>query len=178
MKVLPSFKAVLVWGAVLASLVTGLTASVVESSSAATPYTVSQRTAAHWMKGYLEAWETRDADAVVKLFTPHAVYESLPGDPTQTFTGRAAIHRYWVEVCKPQSHIVGIQGKPIVTGNRASVEIWVVFRDPVYNPKRAHYVSLLETNVLTFARNGLVSRNVEYWNILAGKHSPPAGWGH
>lgn len=147
------------------------------TSATDVPYTVSAKTASDWMKGYLKAWETRDADAVVKLFTPNGIYQSTPGDPTQTFVGRKAIHKYWFDVTRPQSQIDGIQGTPIVQGNQAAIEIWVRFRDPVYNPKGKHLITLLETNVLTFAKSGLVSKNAEYYQIMMGLHSPPAGWG-
>ena len=73
--------------------------------------------------------------------------------------------------------IHGIQGQPIVSGDRAAIEIWVTFRDPVYNPKGNHMITLLETNVVTFVKSGLASKNVEYWNIIPGVHSPPPGWG-
>jgi hypothetical protein len=144
---------------------------------AAGAFSVSRQTAAKWMQGYLNAWETRDADAVVKLFTPTGVYQSIPGVSNQTFVGRKAIHKYWFDVTRPQSMIHGIQGTPIVSGNRAAIEIWVTFRDPVYNPKGDHMITLLETNVVTFVKGGLASKNVEYWNIITGVHSPPAGWG-
>lgn len=140
-------------------------------------FSVTAATASRWMAGYLKAWETRDANAVVKLFTPKGVYQSIPGVKSQTFDGRAAIHKYWFNVTRPQSQIHGIQGRPIVNGNRASVEIWVTFIDPQYNPKGSHKITLLETNVLTFVRGGLVSKNVEYWNIITGWHKPPPGWG-
>lgn len=146
-------------------------------AQAAGRYRVSKQTAAQWMQGYLKAWETRDADAVVKLFTPGGIYQSIPGVSDQTFVGRKAIHKYWFDVTRPQSMIHGIQGTPIVSGNRASIEIWVTFRDPVYNPKGNHMITLLETNVVTFVKSGLASKNVEYWNIIPGVHSPPPGWG-
>ena len=38
-------------------------------------------------------------------------------------------------------------------------------------------ITLLETNVVTFVKGGLASKNVEYWNIIPGVHSPPPGWG-
>ena len=147
------------------------------ASQASAPFKVSKQTATQWMQGYLQAWETRDADAVVKLFTPTGVYQSIPGVSSQTFVGRKAIHKYWFNVTRPQSMIHGIQGKPIVSGNRAAIEIWVTFRDPVYNPKGKHMITLLETNVVTFVKTGLASKNVEYWNIIPGVHSPPPGWG-
>jgi hypothetical protein len=146
-------------------------------AGAAGAYGVSRQTAATWMRGYLKAWETRDADAVVQLFTPSGVYQSIPGVSSQTFVGRKAIHKYWFDVTRPQSMIHGIQGTPIVNGNRAAIEIWVTFRDPVYNPKGNHMITLLETNVVTFVKRGLASKNVEYWNIITGVHSPPPGWG-
>ena len=147
------------------------------ASQASAPYKVSKQTAAKWMQRYLQAWETRDADAVVKLFTPNGVYQSIPGVPSQTFVGRKAIHKYWFNVTRPQSLIHGVQGQPIVSGDRASIEIWVTFRDPVYNPKGRHMITLLEANVVTFVKSGPASKNVEYWNIIPGVHSPPAGWG-
>jgi hypothetical protein len=151
---------------------------VVSSSSAsAGSYSVTPATASKWMAGYLQAWETRDANAVVKLFTANGVYQSIPGVKSQTFIGRAAIHKYWFDVTRPQSEITGVQGTPVVQGNRAAIEIWVTFRDPQYNPKGNHRITLLETNVVTFVPGGLASKNVEYWNILTGWHSPPPGWG-
>jgi hypothetical protein len=154
-----------------------LTCAFAAVAQAGGAYKVSKLTAAKWMQGYLNAWETRDADAVVKLFTPNGVYQSIPGVSSQTFVGRKAIHKYWFDVTRPQSMIDGIQGTPIVNGNRAAIEIWVTFRDPVYNPKGKHMITLLETNVVTFVKGGLASKNVEYWNIIDGVHSPPPGWG-
>ena len=97
-------------------------ASVCQAAGA---YRVSKQTAAKWMQGYLTAWETRDAHAVVQLFTPSGVYQSMPGVADQTFVGRKAIHKYRFDVTRPQSMIHGIQGTPIVSGNRAAIEIWV-----------------------------------------------------
>ncbi len=163
------------FAAVAAALTLACTfASVAQAAGA---YRVSKQTAATWMQGYLSAWQTRDADAVVKLFTPNGVYQSIPGVSNQTFVGRKAIHKYWFDVTRPQSMIRGIQGAPIVSGNRAAIEIWVTFRDPVYNPKGQHMITLLETNVVTFVKGGLASKNVEYWNIVPGVHAPPPGWG-
>lgn len=156
---------------------TVLTCMFAAASQASAAYKVSKQTATNWMQGYLNAWETRDANAVVKLFTPHGVYQSIPGVSSQTFVGRKAIHKYWFDVTRPQSMVHGIQGQPIVSGDRAAIEIWVTFRDPVYNPKGNHMITLLETNVVTFVRGGLASKNVEYWNIVPGVHSPPPGWG-
>src|SRR5262245_4505794 len=46
-----------------------------------------------WLERYRRAWETRDADAVVALFTDTATYCETPfGAPIQ---GRGRIHAYW-----------------------------------------------------------------------------------
>lgn len=147
------------------------------AAQASAAYKVSKKTAGDWMAAYLDAWETRDADAVEKIFTPNAVYQSIPGVGSETFVGREAIHKYWFDVTREQSKIHAVQGEPIVTGNRAAIEIWVTFRDPEYEPKGNHMITLLETNILTFVKGGLVSKNVEYWNIIPGVHAPPKGWG-
>jgi hypothetical protein len=157
--------------------VTALALALAAPAGASGGYRVSKATASEWMAGYLDAWKTRDADAVVKLFTPNGVYQSIPGVGNQTFVGRAAIHRYWFGVTRPQSQISGIQGTPIVSANRATIEIWVKFVDPKYNPKGNHRITLLEANVVTFASSGLATKNVEYWNIIDGWHAPPPGWG-
>lgn len=164
------------WALAIA-MAAALGCTFVAASEASAPFKVTKQTATNWMRGYLKAWETRDADAVVRLFTPGGVYQSIPGVPNQTFVGRKAIHKYWFDVTRPQSMIHGIQGQPVVTGDRAAIEIWVTFRDPVYNPKGKHMITLLETNVVTFVKSGLASKNVEYWNIIPGVHSPPPGWG-
>ena len=91
-----------------------LACTVVSVAQAAGVYRVTKQTAAKWMQGYLTAWETRDADAVVKLFTPGGVYQSIPGVSDQTFVGRRAIHKYWFDVTRPQSMIQDRDGTELI----------------------------------------------------------------
>ncbi|MFD0395998.1 nuclear transport factor 2 family protein [Streptomyces nogalater] len=65
-----------------------------------------------WTTAYLEAWRTKDAAAAVRLFTPDALYEVVPGDASQTYRGRDAIGRYWRDVTSGQSDIGYRQGTP------------------------------------------------------------------
>ena len=44
----------------------------------------------------------------------------------------------------------------------------MTFRDPVDYPKGNHMITLLETNVVTFVKGGLASKNLEYWNFVPG----------
>ncbi|GAU69234.1 hypothetical protein SSP35_11_00530 [Streptomyces sp. NBRC 110611] len=132
---------------------------------------------ARWTDAYLEAWRTKNDVAGGQLFTPDALYEAVPGVPEQTFRGREAIERYWREVTADQSDITGRHGTPIVTGDRAAVELWVTLRSPALNPDGDHWATLLETNILLFAPDGRCRRNTEYWNIRTGRLTPPQGWG-
>lgn len=153
------------------------------SSTAPTPATSAEAfeidavTAGEWMDDYLEAWETKDSEAVMALFSEDAVYQSIPGVESETYVGRDAIGDYWTNVTASQSDITGIRGTPIVSGNQATIEIWVTFVNPEFNPDGDHFLTLLEANVLTFSEDGLVTKNAEYYNIVPGKIDPPAGWG-
>jgi uncharacterized protein (TIGR02246 family) len=133
-----------------------------------------------WTTAYLEAWRTKDAAAAVRLFAPDALYEAVPGDESQTYRGRDAIGRYWRDVTSGQSDIGHRQGTPVVTGDRAAVEMWVTLRAPAAHPDGDHWITLIETNVLTFGTVGserLCTRNSEYWILRTGRHDPPQGWG-
>jgi hypothetical protein len=90
---------------------------------------------------------TKKKSAMALIFTPNAVYQSIPGVGSEIFEGREAIQKYWYDVTRD------------------------------YEPKGNHMITLVETNVLTFVKSGLVSKNVEYWNIIPGVHAPPKGWG-
>ncbi|GGN47097.1 hypothetical protein GCM10012285_32470 [Streptomyces kronopolitis] len=130
-----------------------------------------------WTDAYLEAWRTKNDAAAVRLFTPDAVYEAVPGVAAQTFRGRDAIGRYWRDITSGQSDMTGRHGTPVVTGNRAAVELWVTLRAPAINPDGDHWVTFLESNVLLFAPDGRCRRNTEYWNLQMGRLDPPQGWG-
>ncbi len=133
--------------------------------------------AVHWTRAYLDAWRSRDDEAVTQLFTPDACYEVVPGVAAQTYRGRAAIGRYWREVTAGQSDIEGRHGVPLVEGRRVVVELWVTLRSAGANPKGGDWITLIETNVLRFGAAGLCEHNAEYWNLQTGRLSPPAGWG-
>ncbi|WP_199242981.1 nuclear transport factor 2 family protein [Vitiosangium sp. GDMCC 1.1324] len=152
-----------------------LAASGLVSCGAGEP--LSREDVVRWIEAYGKAWETKDADAAARLFTDDAIYEATPSVNDQTFVGRSAIHTYWENITAGQSDVTVKHGEPLVEGDRAVVELWVTMRVPALNPDGDHWVTLIETNVLYFDGQDLVSRNVEYWNLLMGKASPPAGWG-
>ncbi len=130
-----------------------------------------------WIEAYARAWEQKDADAAALLFTQNAIYEAIPGVAEQTFVGRDAIGTYWANITAGQSEVTVRHGAPMVANDRAFVELWVTMKVPAINPEGDHWVTLIETNTLYFETCTLVKRNVEYWNLMMGYVSPPAGWG-
>jgi ketosteroid isomerase-like protein len=137
-----------------------------------------RRSVVHWVQAYARAWENKDADAAVAIFTSDALYQAVPGVAEQTFRGREAIHRYWADVTAAQQDISVRWGEPVIQGRRAAVELWATFRQPQINPEGEHWVTIVESNLLTFTPDGrLCSRNVEYWNLNMGRLTPPRGWG-
>lgn len=146
------------------------------SAAGGTP-AVSAAHVVRWTRAYLAAWRAKDGDAAAGLFTPDAIYQVIPGIAEQTFVGRDAIRDYWVDITAPQSDLTALHGAPVVTGNRAAVELWVTMRVAGANPAGDDWVTLIEANLLTFAPNGLCSRNAEYWTFQMGRITPPAGWG-
>ena len=57
-----------------------------------------------WLEGYGRAWESRDPEAVGKLFADDATYQETPY--TQPMRGREAIQQYWSQVvATAQEHI-------------------------------------------------------------------------
>jgi uncharacterized protein (TIGR02246 family) len=135
-----------------------------------------ERHVVQWIHGYIEAWQTKDAEAAAELFTPDAVYEEIPGVPERTFTGRDEIRRYWREVTADQSNIEILYGHPLLEDNRAAVELWVTLRSPTLNPQADNWATIIEANVLLFQER-LCQRNTEYPVIQPGKLTPPPGWG-
>jgi uncharacterized protein (TIGR02246 family) len=162
---------------ILAAAPAGLLALSSARQAAAHHGQLTARRVGEWIDAYSAAWIAKDADAAAALFTQDAIYEAVPGVVEQTFIGRDAIRSYWANITAPQSNVKIRRGEPIVDDQRGVVELWVTMRLPPVNPLGDQMVTLIETNVLSFDRSGLCSRNVEYWNLQMGELAPPEGWG-
>jgi uncharacterized protein (TIGR02246 family) len=128
-------------------------------------------TVTRWVESYLKAWKDKDDAAVGKLFTDDAVYQEIPGDEARTYTGRQAIQQYWRTITAGQSDVTAHYGEPVIQGDRAGVELWITLQ------AGGKWMTIVEANVLHFAQNGQVRRNVEYWTLRDGNFAPPPGWG-
>ena len=162
---------------ILAAAPVGLVGLSSARQAAANRTQLNARHVGDWIDAYAAAWIGKDADAAAALFTKDAIYEAVPGIANQTFIGRDAIRRYWTDITAAQSNVKIRRGEPIVGDQRSVVELWVTMRLPPVNPLGDQMVTLIETNVLSFDRGGLCSRNVEYWNLQIGELAPPNGWG-
>lgn len=122
-----------------------------------------------WVAAYGAAWEAKDADAVVRLFTPDADYREAPYD--EAFHGHAGIRDYWTRVTATQEDVRFRFGKVISDGDRAAVEWWTTMRNGGAD------VTLAGEFFLAFDENGLVTELREYWHYAPSIVEPPAGWG-
>ncbi|MFG3438725.1 nuclear transport factor 2 family protein [Nonomuraea sp. NPDC047897] len=156
-----------------AALAAAPAASVTGHSTAADARSprLDRATVIGWVERYLQAWKDKDDVAVGKLFTRDAVYQEVPGDRDRTFVGRAAIRKYWRGITKGQSDVTTRYGEPVIQGDRAAVELWITLKGG------GKWMTIIETNVMTFDRHARVSRNAEYWTLRQGKFAPPRGWG-
>ncbi len=75
-----------------------------------------------WVEGYRQAWEARDPDAAAGLFTNDATYRSLIFEEPNV--GTEGVADYWKSVTESQSDVTVRMGRPIVDGDRVTVEYW------------------------------------------------------
>lgn len=122
-----------------------------------------------WIEAYGRAWRTKDADAVVALFTEDAVYRSHPFRPPHV--GSEAIRAYWLGATGSQDELDLRFGEPVVSGNRAAVEWWVTMRD------EGQEITLPGCLMLRFAADGRCEELRECWVVGQGRLGPPEGWG-
>jgi ketosteroid isomerase-like protein len=106
---------------------------------------------------YIRAWETRDPDLIMTIFTPAATYhERVMGDP---IPDREAIRAYWVaKVVGSQANIRCELLSMYLDGDTVIAEWLAEFDDTVQGVRKR----MREIAVLTF-EDGLVSSLREYW---------------
>ena len=123
------------------------TASIMKSESLRT-----------WLEAYGRAWETRDPEAVRRLFAEDATYQETPF--TQPMRGPDAIQQYWSQVvATAQEHIRFGYEVLAVAEDSAIVHWWASF---VRVQSRAQ-VSLDGIFLLTFDTEGRCRELREWW---------------
>lgn len=122
-----------------------------------------------WIETYRRAWEQRDADLVVPLFTEDGWYRSFIFD--EPHVGHDGVRAYWERVTSNQADVSVRMGAPIVAGNRTAVEWWT---EMTASGEPATVAGAL---VLRFAADGRCEELREYWHSAPQRIAPPDGWG-
>jgi len=125
---------------------------------------------ADWIEGYRRAWEEKDSDLVVTLFTEDASYRSSPF--LEPNLGHEGIRAYWGRVTSSQSRVEVRMGEPVSAGNVVAVEWWATM-----DVADEGAVTLPGCLLLQLAPDGRCFDLREYWNVQEGRVSPHAGWG-
>jgi predicted SnoaL-like aldol condensation-catalyzing enzyme len=124
---------------------------------------------ATWVETYRQAWEESDAEKAASLFTDDATYRSnIFEEPN---AGHEGVSAYWSRVTSTQTDIVVRMGRPIVDGNRVSVEFWTTMNNEGAD------VTLPGCLLLDFADDGRCRRLHEYYEFAPGRLDPPEEWG-
>jgi hypothetical protein len=122
-----------------------------------------------WVEAYRQAWEECDAAEAASLFTEDATYRSNIFE--EPHVGHNGIAAYWNSVTATQRDISVRMGRPIVDGNRVSVEFWTTMNNEGAD------VTLPGCLLLDFADDGRCRRLHEYYEFATGKLDPPEEWG-
>ncbi len=111
-----------------------------------------------WLDAYGRAWETRDPEAVVALFTESGTYQETPF--VEPMRGRAAIAAYWSRATGPHSNVHFGYEVLTLDGNQGIAHWWCSF---VRLPGKAS-LKLDGIFVLQFDGEGRCNSLREWWH--------------
>lgn len=118
-----------------------------------------------WLDEYGRAWETRDPEAVVPLFSDDALYEETP--LAEPMRGKDAIREYWSNVPRAQANVKFEHEIVTLTGN-TGIALWRASYDPI--PEGGDRVAIEGVLFASFDEQGRCSRFREWWH----SSKPPA----
>lgn len=114
-----------------------------------------------WLARYEQAWELRDAERAVALFTPDARYHEMPFEAPKN--GSAGIREYWATVTADQRD-VDFRANVIAINGTTGVARWSASLRSASSGAR---VELDGVFVLTFDASGRCSELREWWHVNA-----------
>ena len=112
-----------------------------------------------WLRGYKRAWESRDADAAARLFTPDAEYYWTPFDAPQR--GRTEIAAAWSGAVGGQKDIT-FRYTVIATNGAGGTAHWNTRLTSVPDGKPVELDGILSTE---FGGPGLCRTFREWWHL-------------
>ncbi len=110
------------------------------------------------LKIYKEAWEKRDTEKILRIFTKDATYQERPID--KPFVGHKGIKKYWTDKVVGEQENIRFKLKKIyVDGNNAVAEWEAKFHDV----KRKVKIHLFVVAILEI-KNGKIKSLRGYWH--------------
>lgn len=108
------------------------------------------------LRTYGRAWETRDADLVLSLFTEDASYQESPW--SAPFVGKEAIRQYWLRATAAHREVRFELGEVRRLGKRVYAEWQCRFvRETTRQPTELRGILILDLDA------GRIARLREYW---------------
>lgn len=113
---------------------------------------------------YKTAWEKRDPDLAVKLFTANATYQEDPFD-TRPLRGRREIQAYWAQVPKYQRNI-SFTYRPVF--QLVGSNVWGAEWAAKYTKVKSGETIKLKGVLFCHLSGGKISAFWEYWSHRGG----------
>jgi uncharacterized protein (TIGR02246 family) len=111
-----------------------------------------------WLDAYRTAWETRDPQAVLALFSEQAVYVERPYQ--EPMRGREAIAEYWSHIPVTQDD-VHVRLEPLAFSGDLGIAHWWASFLKIPSGKRVHLDGVLAA---TFDADGRCRLFREWWH--------------
>ena len=128
--------------------------------------TDAREAARRWARTWADAWERLDVDAIVALYSTHAVLSTEPF--REPYRGAEGVRDYVSRVFGAEEDPRTWFGTPIVDGERAAISWWASLREDGAD------TSLAGTSVLRFDGDGLVAEQWDTWNATTERRAPPS----
>jgi hypothetical protein len=125
--------------------------------------------ARRWASAWKHGWENDDPEEIALLYAGDARFRSHPF--REPHEGRAGVLDYVRSALADEESVEARFGDPLASGASAAVEYWATMREG------GEDVTLAGCSLLTFAANGAVRAQHDYWHMEPGTHAPPDGWG-
>ncbi len=124
--------------------------------------------ARRWAEVWTRCWPSREAEPIVALYAERAGYRAFAF--REPDVGLIEIRRYLTQNFEAEEDVECWFGKPLVDGDRATVEWWANWTEG------GEPVTLAGTTVLRFDDDGQVVDHRDYWNQQARRSPPYSGW--
>jgi hypothetical protein len=125
--------------------------------------------AARWAETWRRAWEALEVEPIAALYAAGAQLTTQPFRAVDE--GREGVAAYVAGAFAEEAEVRAWFGRPLVDGDRVSVEWWAALLED------GAEVTLAGTSSLQFDADGLVVAQRDTWNMAPGRRAPPEGWG-